>query len=206
MPTRADGKKKSLFLAQESVLSGAYFDYVASGTNYKISYEDFLAGLDISDKVEQGGLLSMQGNATATTMASIGVPVVIAGTWVSESANSMTASTSGRLTYNANAGRALSITAEITVSAATGAGQDISAYIAINGAVLAASRANAKNDDGVTVKNSAGTDFTIYAVTPISLSALWRHSFEIDDYVEVFIENATSTNNLVVSRAILRVN
>jgi len=190
MVTRADGKKKSKFLAQTSVLSGSYFDYVVSGTNYRISYDNLLAGLDIRSKVQQGGLLSMQNNATATTIAAIATPVRVAGVWTSVSADSMTASTSGRLTYDLSDSRVLSIGADLTIDPAAGTSQSVSVYIALNGAVIDGSRIST----------------TISTGAPQSLSTQWRIAFTLADYVEVFVQNATATNNLVVSRAVLRVN
>ena len=190
MVTRADGKKKSEFLAQTSVLSGSYFDYVVNGTNYRISYTDLLAALDIRSKVQQGGLLSMQDNATVTAIASIATPVRVGGVWASVSADSMTASTSGRLTYDLSDSRVLSIGADLTIAPSAGSAQAVSVYIAKNGAVISGSRI------ATTISTSA----------PLAVSTQWRMTFELGDYVEVFVQNATATNSLVVSRAVLRVN
>ena len=190
MPTRADGKKKSLFLAQETVLAGAYFDYVVNGTNYRISYADFLANLDIRSKTQHGGLLSMQGNAAATVIASTATPVLIAGTWVSQSADGMTGSTGGRLTYDLTESNVLPIAANILASSASGAAQSIRVYIAKNGTII----------DGSCMES------TVSSGLGSMLSTQWRIAFELGDYIELFVENATAADNLFISRAILRVN
>lgn len=53
--TYSRGRKKSNFPAATSVSSGAYMDFFVSGTNYKISYENFIAGLGVTGSLEQAG-------------------------------------------------------------------------------------------------------------------------------------------------------
>jgi hypothetical protein len=52
---RSQGRKKSDFVAKTSVDAGAYVDYFVNGTNYKIAYSDFLAGLGVTGTIVQTG-------------------------------------------------------------------------------------------------------------------------------------------------------
>ena len=52
---RSQGRKKSDFVAKTSVDAGAYVDYFVNGTNYKIAYSDFLAGLGVTGTIVQAG-------------------------------------------------------------------------------------------------------------------------------------------------------
>lgn len=51
----SQGRKKSNFPAQKTVLSGASFDYFANGVNYKISFDDLLPQLGATGTLVQVG-------------------------------------------------------------------------------------------------------------------------------------------------------
>ncbi len=53
--TRTQGRRKSQFPAQTSVLADATFDYVSNGVNYKITYNDLLLSLGATGTLEPGG-------------------------------------------------------------------------------------------------------------------------------------------------------
>jgi hypothetical protein len=55
MVDRAQGRKKSDFVAKSTVDAGAYMDYFVNGTNYKITYANFLGGLGVTGSIEQDG-------------------------------------------------------------------------------------------------------------------------------------------------------
>ena len=55
MTTDSTGRKKSNFPTQSSVLSGASMDYFVSGTNYQISYANFIAGLGVTGSLVAAG-------------------------------------------------------------------------------------------------------------------------------------------------------
>ena len=63
MSNRANGRKKSLFPAQTTVLTNASMDYFVNGVNYKIPYANFVSGLGVTGSLVQDG-------------ASDGVPVL----------------------------------------------------------------------------------------------------------------------------------
>ena len=52
---RSFGRRKSQFPADTGIPSGATFDFVASGANYKITYANFLTALNVTGSIEQIG-------------------------------------------------------------------------------------------------------------------------------------------------------
>ena len=162
-----------------------------------ITPDDDLWQFALNDDIRDSrtdGLLSMQGNATATVIAASSTDgsnaVLVAGTWVVASTSQMTGSTAGRLTLSAHKPYRLPIDSSITVEPASGGTIQISSYVAVNGVVDVNSRR--------TASASAGT--------PVSIGVHWQYTFDVNDYVEVFVENNSSTVNLLASSAIHRVN
>ena len=58
MVDRAQGRKKSEFVQQSTVLANSYLDYVVNGTNYKIAYNDFVTGLGVTGTIVQEGAVT----------------------------------------------------------------------------------------------------------------------------------------------------
>ena len=139
-------------------------------------------------------LLSMQGNATATTITAASSDgtnsVLAAGTWVVEKSSRMTSTTAGRVTFPGDSDERLPVIATLSIEPATGSNISLSVYVAINGAAVASSRR--------AIKVSAGT--------PLNITALWQLLFTSTDYIEVFVENNDNTTNILVSSAVLAVN
>jgi hypothetical protein len=145
---------------------------------------------DIIQDSRVDGLLSLQGNVTKTPIAVAGTAVKVVGTWVIESASQMTGDTTGRVTMNSTKDAALPYTASVTVAPASGGSTSISAYAAVNGAVVAGSQRTATAASG----------------TPTSITIPWQPTLSTNDYVEVWVANDGGTTNLLVSSAVLRVN
>lgn len=133
--------------------------------------------------------LSMTGNTTATTITTAGTSLLVAGTWVIDRAREVAGTAAGRITYSSEKDIILDIASTITVEPATASSQIISAYIALNGVEVAASRRQ--------------TEAT--ASLPITIPFEYRMKLEKDDYIELFIANDTSTDNLLVSAATFKV-
>ena len=55
MAGNAQGSKKSEFVQQNTVLANSYLDYVVNGSNYKISYDNFVANLGVTGSIIQTG-------------------------------------------------------------------------------------------------------------------------------------------------------
>jgi hypothetical protein len=158
-----------------------------------ISTEDalwyFFLNDDISDTVTDA-LLSMQANATNTTITVAGTAVLVAGTWVVESDSQMTGTTAGRVTYNGGKAATLPVTASCSVAPVSGGSIEMAVYIAVNGTIVANSKRTANASSG----------------SPSSITCPWKVTLNSGDYVEVFVANEDSTTDLLVSSAILRVN
>jgi len=58
MAGNAQGRKKSEFVQQNTVLANSYLDYVVNGTNYKISYDNFVANLGVTGSIIQTGAVT----------------------------------------------------------------------------------------------------------------------------------------------------
>ena len=274
MVKRADGRKKSDFVAQDTVLANSFMDYFVNNTNYRISYQDLVAGLGVTGSIvttgdvsgspvleidgtvnkirniENGsgivtsitatngvkvshnftasadglpillnttaasptiasivagsgisiatvndsgieitsiadqiyGQVTMQGNATATTIATQGTPVKVAGTWVVQTESNFTGNTTGRLTYNGSTTEVVSASVSITFSHAAGGSDDLAVYIAKNGSVITASKLTRAVTSSA--RGNVGTFFNV--------------SMDTSDYLEVFVANDSDTNNITV--------
>lgn len=135
-------------------------------------------------------LLSMQANATATTISAANTPVLVAGTWVDEGSSHFTSTTAGRSTYNAERDFTTPVTARLSIEPSAGTNKTLSAYVAVNGTVIADSKSTIQADAG----------------SPQNISVVWQYNFSQNDYLEVFVENNTDTTNILVSSAISRIN
>ena len=149
----------------------------------------FFAGNDDIKDTNPDGLSSLNGNATETTISIVDTPVLAAGTWVVEGVSFFTGTTGGRLTYNGEKDLSVPVDAVVTINSASGINKDITAYLALNGTVIA---------------NSGKTN-RVGSTDPASITILWQLTLSTNDYLEVFVENNTDTINLVVSDAILRI-
>jgi len=139
-------------------------------------------------------LLSMQGNATATTISASSTDgsnaVLVAGTWVVEMSSRMTGTTVGRVTFDLYEGGKIPMTASVSVEPSSGSNIALSAYIALNGSIVAGSKRSASASSG----------------SPASITLPWQFDFNLSDYVEIFVENNDGSANILVSSAVLRMN
>jgi hypothetical protein len=164
------------------------FASLVAGTGISIATTDnYITISKVADTIVDG-LVSMQDNATATTIAVTSTPVLVAGTWVSQKTSTVTATTAGRLTYTGGTAIDIKIDASISLAPSSASAQNLSLFIAKNGTVI------------------AGSEISSVVTTAVeqSLSTSWVLSFATNDYVELFVQNDTSTDNIVVSRATFR--
>ena len=159
-----------------SLLAGSGITLSAVGNVIAISANDDLAYAESY----------LQGNSTATVIASTATPVLIAGTWAFGVNTGFTQTSGGRFTYNGTTTAVMTIHASITLDPVSAANQDLSVYVAKNGVVLAATRISAFISAGLTQNLSLSTN----------------QSFATNDYVELFVRNATSTDNITVASAL----
>ena len=134
------------------------------------------------------GLLSIQGNSTATTIAGAGDAVLVAGTWVVEKSGIGAGTTGGSITYTGSSSQQVKIDASISVKAASASGQNASLYVAKNGTILTASRVNTEVD----------------ATVEKNINVAWIETAGQNDYFELFVANESGTDDLVVTNGSFR--
>lgn len=126
---------------------------------------------------------TMNGNATVTPITTVSTPVKILGTTIN---NSITGkfdnSVSNRSTYTGAFSRVLKVVAILSLTSNNN--NVIGCYIVKNGTIINDSRVY-----GTT--SGSGRSENIVCQTLIELNQ--------DDYIEIFIENNTGTNNITVS-------
>jgi len=124
----------------------------------------------------------MNGNLTTTTISATNTPVKVSGTTTSASVTQKFTNTNNRATYEGSFTRYFRVTA--TLSLQSGNNNQVGCYIAKNGVVL--------NDSEVYGTTSgSGRAENIVIQTLVELST--------NDYIEIFVENATATNNVLVT-------
>ena len=281
MVRRATGRRKSDFVAQDTVPANSFMDYFVDNTNYRISYTNLVSGLGVTGTIvttgsgtaapvlEKDGTINkirniengsgiaasisatdgveikhnftvdatgsplmlnttatsptfvslfagsgisltatgniiaissndalhyvesfLQTNTTDTVIAATTTPVLIAGTWEFGANTGFTQTSGGKLTYNGSSTAVLTVHASISIEPVSGNNnQDISVYVAKNGAVIAGTRISAVISNGA----------------PQNLSLSTNQSFATNDYIELFVQNSTSTANLTVVRGLFGV-
>lgn len=135
-------------------------------------------------------LLSLTANATATTIATISTPVLVAGTWVVEDESLMTGTTAGRVTMNSEVTRRLPVSCVLDVEPASGTNKLIKVYLYKNGTKITASGRQVKVD----------------SANPLNVSLVWQLDLAENDYLELYVENNTDAVDILVSGAVMRIN
>jgi hypothetical protein len=163
-----------------SLLAGSGIALTATGNIIAISSNDALHYVESF----------LQTNTTDTVIAATTTPVLIAGTWEFGANTGFTQTSGGKLTYDGADTAVLTVHASISIEPVSGNNnQDISVYVAKNGAVIAGTRISAVISNGA----------------PQNLSLSTNQSFATSDYIELFVQNSTSTANLTVVRGLFGV-
>lgn len=154
----------------------------------------YLSGIDFRDNealfVNNVGITNskeiaqyyMNGNATATTIASTGVAYKVAGTTTNATLTSKFTHTNNRQTYIGSITRPFFISA--TLSVESGNNNQVGVYIAKNGTIL--------TDSEVYITTSAAG--RAEGATVQTLATLTD-----TDYIEIFVENDTSATDITVT-------
>jgi hypothetical protein len=167
------------------------FASLVAGTGITLAAASSTITITNSTAADQArGQVYMQGNATATVIAATGTPVLVAGTWTADLSTNMTCTTAGRITYTGTTTQVLTINAALSIDPAAGTTQNIQAYLYKNGTAIAGSRIESIISTGV------------YLSVPL----VYQVSMATTDYIEIYVQNSTATNNLTVSRAVLSIN
>ena len=156
---------------------GTYLSGVAVTDNKSLFVN--CKGIENSEEISQ---YYMNGNATATTIVSVGVSVKVAGTTTSSSVTQKFTNTDNRATYIGSLTRFFKVTA--TLSLESGNNNQVGVYIAKNGTLI-----NESEVYGTT--SGSGRAENIVVQTLVQLSE--------NDYIEIFVENDSATNNITVT-------
>lgn len=132
--------------------------------------------------------VSVEGNATTTTISSTATPVKAVATFVvGDVSSGFTASTNGRITYTGQTSRHIA-NAIVTLNVSSGSNHAISVYIAKNG----------------TVASTKMTD-TISAGAPRAIATFFSGTLNQNDYLEIFVQNGSTTDSVIAVNAVLSV-
>ncbi len=135
-------------------------------------------------------IVTMQGNTTATTISGSASPTLAGGVWTVGDTDNFSGSTGGRLTYTGAETLRLNVDASVTFKRAVGAGTiDVSAALALNGSVFAASSRVTSCSDSV--KGSVSMPYSLQMAQ--------------NDYIELYVANEDTADNITVTDAIFRV-
>ena len=134
-------------------------------------------------------MLDTQNNALVTTIVSVDTPVKINAVWVDEGSSQFTSISDGRSTYIGEKGLTVPVTVVISILA-TGGDKQVSGYIAINGSVIPGSAIQTTASG-----TKAGNE-----------TCIWQQTLNPNDYIEVWIENNSTTDDLTAVHAVMRIN
>lgn len=163
-----------------SIVGGTGINVASVGDTIEIS----------SEEAEQYAIVYMQGNSTATTIASTATPVKAAGTFtVGDVSGGFTADTTGKITDVEAVTHRHVVNALVTVDVASGTNHKISLYIAVNGSVV--------NETKMTDTVSAGL--------PRSIATFLNSEISDTDYIEIYVRNESTTDSIIVVNAKLSV-
>jgi hypothetical protein len=158
---------------------------LVAGAGMTITPTDNYVTLSTQEAAEYG-TVTMQANATATVITSTATAVKAAGTFVVGATEGYTGDTTGRLTHTGDTGLHV-VNAIITVNTASGANHLVSIYVAKNGLILP----NTRMSDSVS------------ANVPRSIASFVNVELAVNDYVEIFVRNESTTDDLTVINATL---
>jgi hypothetical protein len=134
------------------------------------------------------GLLTLESNATETTITTASVPVLVSGAWEVISTHQMDGTAAGRLTYLPTDTALMEITAKATIKMASSGSKVVTAFLAKNGVVIAANGSGSATDSLST-----------------TIEIPWKVEMSQNDYLELWVSNTSDTVNLIVSDAELRI-
>ena len=129
------------------------------------------------------GQVTMHANTTNTVIAATNTPVLIAGTFVAGTTSNFTSTTGGRLTYTASPNYTVGVNASITLRPDSGSNQNLTVHLAKNGTVLTNAKISRVISFGQT--GNVSLNFTV--------------SLSTNDYLELFVSNGTSTDDILVT-------
>jgi hypothetical protein len=155
---------------------------IVAGSGISVSAVN-TSGIKITSIADEiNAQVSMHGNATATVIATTNTPVKVAGTFVVGEVSTFTADNTGKLTYTGSTTATVQVVASVTLDV-VGTNQDLTVQFYKNGISLPAAKISRTVTSG-----SAGNVGLFYNVSMTS-----------QDYVEIYVSNGSSTNDITVT-------
>lgn len=136
------------------------------------------------------GVMSMAGNSTQTVISAVNTPAKVAGATTAGANNQRFTHTDGRLTYAGGIETSFDIVAAVSLNCPGAPNENISVYIAKNGAVIPESKMSSR---------------TANAGTPECMTAIAEVILTTNDYIEVFCENNSTAEDLLVETMTVKV-
>jgi len=160
-----------------------------------------LSGIQVSDFrfefSDNGGiqdtisdaLIYFNGNVSNTIFSAINTPVKIVATWITERLSKFNHAINGSPESLSERPAVFPVDVVVYAKATTGAAQNVTLYLALNGAIIAGTAST-----GI-VKNTERTRFVIP----------WQILLNEGDTVSVFLENNTGTTAVLCEQGVLRI-
>ena len=161
------------------------FASLVAGNGIALTSTDNYVTIDQVGVAEYANV-SMHGNSTETVISSTATAVKVAGTFVVGDESGYTGDTTGKITHNGETARHI-INAIISMTVASGTNHTVSMYIALNGTIVPSSKTTTTTSNG------------LYR----SLATYANLELNDGDYVEIFVRNESTTDNLIVLDAII---
>jgi len=178
-----DGTGTPLFLS--TTADQPVFASLVAGNGISLTSTDNYVTI-AQEGIAEYANVNMHGNATQTVIASTATAVKVAGTFIVGDEAGYTGDTTGRITHTGNTARHI-INAIISMTVASGTNHTVSMYIALNGTVIPSTK--------TTTTTSSG----LYR----SLATFANLELDEGDYVEIFVRNESTTDDLIVLDAII---
>jgi len=150
-----------------------------SGIDSKSIYSNFVNCTNLINTYEFSNIY-MNGNATATTFAGVGVPTKILGTTTDNSLSQKFTHTSNRSTYTGGRTRIFNVSSVTTIISSSSNDQ-VGVYVAKNGAVI-------NSSETYITTNASNRAENAFVQTVVEL--------ETNDYIEIWVENNSDSSSL----------
>lgn len=136
-----------------------------------------------------GALIYLRGNVTPTVISDTEIPVKAAGVFLTKNESKFSTDGTGRITSLSIKPTTINIEADIILEPVSGNARLISAYIALNGAPITASEVQLR----------------ISSNDPKVITMHWEETLNLNNYVEIFLQNSTTIDNILGSNITFRV-
>ena len=177
----------SLGMMSNSAIQGGATQQLSGITNSDIRWD--FTGNNVTNDSISDALIHTSSNALVTTITSVGVGVKVNAVFVDDDISRFTSDGTGKLTYIGEKAARLPIDVTGTLLA-TGGDKQVDLCVAINGTVVVATCVQG---------TASGTKAA-------ALTCIWQHDFQPNDFVEAYVSNQSTTDDLTVTQAVLRIN